>query len=330
MSILVTGHRGYIGSALMKYLQEHSLVKTIVGYDLVDGNDILDYDSLLETLKKHEIKIVVHLAAMSSVTACNEDPTKADRVNGYGTRLLLQAMKAAGCQNIIYASTSSVYGNSKELPYVEHLVTQPCSAYGSSKLLGEKAIQSYYGVDSNPGSYLIFRMFNVVGTSGYPDIDKKMSAGYDRLFAALESGHIIIYGQDYPTTDGTGERDYVALKDVCEAFHLGIQAINTYDTIHDVLNISSETLTSVQTMVNIWNKISDCIKDKKADYESHPPLLRVEYTYGPRRTGDPAQVYGVNTRAKRVLNWRPQRKIEDIIHDLVIDKNTPDVQSTTS
>lgn len=311
MSVLITGHRGYIGSALLEFLQE-CLPENIVGYDIVEGNDITNYDNLLKTLQDHSIKTVIHLAAMSSVSACNDSPQEANRINGYGTMLVLKAMEAAGCHNIIYASTSSVYGNSPNIPFTEDSPVEPCSLYGSSKLLGEYGIHNHY--EKNPGNYVIFRMFNVVGTSGYRHIDTRMSSGYDRLFAALESGKLTIYGNDYSTDDGTGERDYVSLRDVCNAYLLAVLAVDR--SIRETVNISTGTLTSVQKLVGVWNECTN------KPWFAFP---KVVFEYGCRREGDPAKVCGSNDKAKKVLGWKPTRKIEDIIYNLSKDKNTLDV-----
>lgn len=314
MAILITGHRGYIGSALKEYLHQHLSDDNIIGYDIVDGDDILNYERLARVMKENTVRLVIHLAALSSVTACNENPAEAKRINGYGTEVVLKAMQSANCVHIIYASTSSVYGNQEELPYHERMNTQPCSPYGESKLQGEKVIQEYYRKGVIVGSYLIFRMFNVVGTSGVPHVDKRVSAGYDRLFAALESGHITIYGSDFPTADGTGERDYVALKDVCHAYLLGIKAINENPHLREVVNISKGEPTSVQKIITIWNSITETI-------DGYNKLPKLTYQYGDRRSGDPARVYGQNSHAKDVLGWMPTRKIDDIIRDLAIDRN---------
>lgn len=185
--------------------------------------------------------------------------------------------------------------------------------------MGENAIFNHYELKGNSGSYLIYRMFNVVGTSGFPDIDSEASAGYDRLFAALESGKIIIYGNDYRTIDQTCERDYVALKDVCRAYINGVGKFyyGTYN-IREVVNICTGMPYSVKRIINVWNDIS--FDFKSIPTENIRNLSPVTYTYGPRREGDPAIVYGANDKADSVIGWAPSKKIEDIIRDLAYDK----------
>lgn len=225
VSILITGHRGYIGSGLMKFLKELPYIGKIVGYDIEEGDDILDEIKLSHTMRSNKIDIVIHLAAISSVSACADDPKLSIKINAKGTQSVLNAMKVSGCENIIYASTSSVYGDSKYSPYREDQCLYPCSPYGISKLLGEYVIVNHYDMKVNSGNYLIFRMFNVVGTSGFSDVDMGANPGYDRLFAALQSGNITVYGKDYDTIDGTCERDYVSLRDICDAYIKGIETI---------------------------------------------------------------------------------------------------------
>ena len=323
INLFVTGHKGYIGSALIKSLDKILFVKDVVGYDLVDGNDIMNYDQLEEAMKKAKPFAVIHLAALSSVAACNEDPRLAIKINSVGTQNVLNAMKTSNCKHIIYAGTSSVYGSKESLPYTEDLQPAPCSSYGISKLLGENVIHNHYDLQENKGSYLIYRMFNVAGTSGYPEIDLASNPGYDRIFSALEAGAITIYGKDYPTFDRTCERDYVALKDVCDAYVKGINIFrrknikeDIKEDIRETVNICTGYPCSVQTIVNIWNLTSkSLIHEDSEDF-----LPEISFTYGDRREGDPATVYGSNMKAKEILNWKPYRKIEDIIRDLAHDK----------
>lgn len=308
-NVLITGSNGYVGSALVEHLSSCDFINKVVGYDSINGDDILDQQRLVETLTDHKINLVIHLAAMSSVASCNEDPLKANIVNVDGTKKILNAMKITDCLHIIYASTSSVYGNLNTVPYTEEMETKPCSSYGISKLLGEKVIRDYY--NNHEGSYLIFRMFNVVGTSGISTLDHKINSGYDRLFSALQEGQVVIYGNNYATDDGTCERDYISLKDVCNAYILGAKLIYNQVKVKEVINISSQVPLSVQSIISKWNEISKEV-----------PLKPVTYTYGLRRSGDPAKVFGSNQKAFNILGWYPKMKIDNIIIDFYTDKSS--------
>ena len=320
VNILVTGHRGYIGSALTRYLQYHPVVTKVIGYDIVDGDDIMNLEKLTMVMIRERITVVIHLAASSSVTACNENVKSAIAINGVGTRNVLAAMKRSGCTNIIYASTSSVYGNQPDLPYIESDTPLPCSAYGCTKLLGEFVIHNYFEYQQQPGNYLIYRMFNVVGTCGYSDIDNTTHAGYDRLFGALQSGKLTIYGDNYNTSDGTCERDYISLKDVCAAYLQGITKLVNNNNLRAVVNICTGIPITVKQIITSWNNRHDKISAAKTEYELYNQLPYITYTIGERRLGDPAIVYGSNNEAKQLLNWHPIRKIDDIINDIAIDK----------
>lgn len=324
VNVLVTGSSGYIGSSLIKYLDETQFIDKVICYDISDGNDILDEKCLVETLKLNKINVVVHLAALSSVSVCNENPKDAIHVNAIGTRTLLNAMSASGCKHIIYASTSSVYGDSDKFPYYERTFLEPCSPYGATKLLGEHTIYNHYNIKGNEGNYLIFRMFNVVGTSGFLDIDNKISAGYDRLFGALESGNVTIYGTNYCTSDGTCERDYISLRDVCKAYILGIKMM-TENKVREVVNICSGSPLSVKQIIIKWNSISLDIYSGRLNPEIFGPIPNVRISYGNRRIGDTTTVYGSKEKALALLGWKPRKKIEDIIRDLAIDKNLSNV-----
>ena len=152
------------------------------------------------------------------------------------------------------------------------------------------------------------------------------NSGYDRLFGALESGNITIYGNDYLTTsDGTCERDYISLKDICSAYIKGIDTIfgitpsqNPKEksiNIKYILNICWGVPLSVRHIIDTWNKLSNNfipINGKKLPY--------VQETYGSRREGDPSIVYGSNYLAKEIIHWSPEKTLEDIIIEIGIDK----------
>lgn len=305
--VFITGHRGYIGASLYCMLNTIPSFSAVQGYDLVGGDDILDKTNLTTSMVNFKPNIVIHLAALSSVSACNEDILQAIRENAIGTLNVLEAMKVAGCKNIIYASTSSVYGDSPAVPYDEESPAYPCSVYGYSKLLGEHVIWSH-----DDCNYLIYRMFNVIGKSGYNDIDAMSHPGYDRLFSALKSGEVTVYGDDYNTSDGTCNRDYVALKDVLVAYVNGILTLmGSTIPIKEVINICSGKMWSVESIIRLWDEVLR-ISDNSSEM--------INKTYGPRREGDPPSVYGTNTKALKVINWKPIRKMENIICNLCVDK----------
>lgn len=319
VNILITGHKGYIGSALMRVLSQTAHINKVVGYDIVDGDDILDYNRLRDVMIVNKPDIVIHLAAISSISSCNSNPKQAFMTNGKGTKNVLDAMKEAGCDHIIYASTSSVYGNNYNT-LTETTPLNPFSVYGLSKLVGEHAICNHFDYKQNHGGYLIYRMFNVAGTSGFSDIDSKVTGGYDRLFGALESGNITIYGDDYPTFDGTCERDYISLIDVCNAYIRGINLLACKFNVREVVNICSGHSISVNSVIDIWNQVSSRISDNSDRYHKYSLLPIIKKKYGPRRQGDPARVRGSNKKSYKVLEWKPSKKMEDIILDLAFDK----------
>jgi len=245
--ILITGHRGYIGAALNESLTSMKGVKKIVGYD------ILDYNNLVTVMRKNRINLVIHLAALSSVTACNKNPNLAIRINAIGTLNILNAMKETNCYHIIYASTAAVYGKSSSFPYTEDMHLNPSSIYGISKLLGEYTLYNHFDLKKNPGGYLIFRIFDVIGTSGFPIIDHH--SVNNNLLTNLESGNITIYGNNYSTYDGTYERDYVALKDVCKAYMCAIRGMMYIHKIRAIVNICSEDPVSLLSIIDSWNHV---------------------------------------------------------------------------
>lgn len=292
MKVFVTGSKGYIGSALLKMLEINNY--EVCSYDLIEGQDICNLDQLIDSMTKFKPDVVIHLAAMSNVKDCNENPQKANFVNREGTKNVLTAMSKCNCNKIIYASTSSVYGNQEPPFFEDKTPVNPCSVYGSSKLLGEE-----YIINSN-NNFLNFRMFNVVGTIGDPNIDMIPKPGNDRLFSALEKGEITIYGNDYQTKDGTCERDYISLKDTINAYILGIKLLMKND-VKEIINIGTGIPSSVLGLVKQWPNMKSII-------------------YGDRRIGDPSCVYSDITKAKLILNWTPIKSVTDIINEIIIDK----------
>lgn len=283
--VLVTGNAGYIGKSLIEHMS-HQKKYICLGYDIENGLDILDEESLNSIFRKYNISIVIHLAAFSSVPICEENPQKAYKVNVEGTKNIINVMKKYGCNKIVYASTSSVYDDTECL-LTEKSMINPQSVYAQTKYDAEKII-----IKSNV-NYVILRMFNVVGI-----LDGiKSNLGYDRLFSSLMSGNITIYGNDYNTKDGTCIRDYVNIADVCRAYYLSLDYLSDKKK-SIIINISSSVGTSVIDIVNLWK-----IKN--------PKLI---VSYGQKRKGDKITTIGSNDLALSTIKWKPVHTINETIN----------------
>lgn len=311
--VFITGSAGYIGSALIYKIHELFPKWIICEYDLIDDNDIMDVSKLRECMVEFKPDVVVHLAACSSVTDCNNSPRKAFEVNALGTKNIVKIMKLVGCKNIIYASTSAVYGDYTGIKFEEDDLLNPSSMYAYTKLLGEHVI-----VSNDEINHVIFRMFNVVGNIGNPEIDNSPKPGHDRLFAALKSGYVKIYGKKYDTKDGTCERDYVSLLDICNAYIMAICVLSSDINLRKVYNLCTGVRTSVLTLIKIWNKTVYDLFDEDKEYR----YKLVSYEYTKPRLGDPGIVVGESDKIFNELGWQPLKSIKDIVYDIIyIDKS---------
>lgn len=313
-NILITGGEGYIGKVLTYHVKHHysHLIDKVVSFDLIQGNDILDVERLSTCLKEHNIYIVVHLAACSSVTECESDKKKAYLVNVKGTKRVLEAMHKAGCNHLIYASSSAVYGNTKDDFLKESkLGIRPCSMYGYTKLSGEQVICND-SMRFPERTNIIFRMFNVIGSCRgiLSPHNKPVNYGNDRLFTALTNGKVHVYGTDYDTTDGSCLRDYVSVNDVAKAYIKAIKTIiiepEKLKGAH-VFNICTSTPVSVFDIIYGWNRIQEINNKPKC-----------EICFDERRKGDPVIVCGDNKKSKDMLNWEPI----DNYMSTIVDMNT--------
>ncbi|MEP6789673.1 MAG: UDP-glucose 4-epimerase GalE, partial [Acidobacteriota bacterium] len=283
MNILVTGGAGYIGSILTEELvvQGHE----VVVYDnLVMGHrsavhpdavfveaDIADTDVLTRTLKDHSVEAVMHLAAFTSVGESVAHPEKYIQNNYVASVSLLDAMVGSGVKRIVFSSTAAVYGEPKKVPLTEEDETSPINTYGESKLAVEKALWNHH---KNHGlRFVTLRYFNVGGASIkngewhnpethlIPDI-LNTARGKDQI---LE-----IYGNDYPTPDGTCIRDYIHVQDLAKAH---ILALKNLDSFSGVYNLGTGIGNSVNEVIEVARRVT-----------GQPiPVKFIE-----RRPGDPA------------------------------------------
>ncbi len=311
MNILVTGGAGYIGSHTCKALAAAGFNPVVYdnisrGYERaikwgkwVKG-DLSDHAHLVRSLIDYKIEAVVHFAAYIVVGESSSDPAAYYQNNVLGTLSLLSAMKQAHVKKIVFSSTAAVYGTPKSVPLTEDHPLEPINPYGWSKFMSEKMIldfQRSYGFQG-----MILRYFNASGA------DPELEVGEDHVpethliplvvRAALGGKPLQIFGNDYPTNDGSCIRDYIHVSDLAQAHVLALQKINTSNQ-SGIYNLGNGSGYSVFEVI----KVVEAVSGKK-----------VPTTIVPRRVGDPATLIANSSLAKAELGWCPKyAELETIV-----------------
>ncbi|MFF8472932.1 UDP-glucose 4-epimerase GalE [Streptomyces sp. NPDC015414] len=309
MTWLITGGAGYIGAHVVRAMAEAG-ERTVVYDDLSTGvaervpddvplvrGSILDAGTVARTLAAHEVTGVVHLAAKKQVGESVEHPLRYYRENVEGLRVLLEAAVAAEVAAFVFSSSAAVYG----MPDVD-LVTEetpclPLSPYGETKLAGEWLVRATGRATGLATASL--RYFNVAGAAAPALADASVSNLVPMIFEKLTEGvPPRIFGDDYPTPDGTCVRDYIHVSDLAEA-HVTVARALRSDPGRDLtLNIGRGEGVSVREMIDRVNAVTG--------YD-RPPTVTV------RRPGDPARVVGSADRIGTELGWRAKRDVQDMI-----------------
>lgn len=302
MRVLVTGGAGYIGSVVNEELLRAG--HEIVVYDnLSKGNrgavpekaefvkgDLLDEDLLREILTVRKIDAVVHLAAYSQVGESVLHPQKYYENNLNGSIVLLNAMAHCKVNRIVFSSTAAVYGEPLKQPIEETDPTNPTNPYGETKLAFERALHWYqtaYGV-----RYTSLRYFNAAGASDCCGEVHNPETHLIPLVLQVAAGrlpHLDVYGNDYPTRDGTCVRDYIHVVDLARAHVL---ALNKIDNESGIFNLGcGGNGYSVLDVVHTAARISQC---------------EIPFQVVKRRAGDPSVLIASSDKIKRLLGWSPQ------------------------
>ena len=305
--VLIVGGAGYIGSHVAWVLQEsgyevrifddfsNGLRRRVDGFfsDVVVG-DVLDRKALTEALS--DVGAVIHLAAKKAVGESVANPLKYYQHNVGGTLNLLAGMSAKGVKKLVFSSTAAVYSPSKKESITEEDETQPLSPYGATKLLSEKLISE---VSKSEGfSSVSLRYFNVVGSSKLEFGDNSKDNLVPKVFAALaNSERPEIYGDDYPTSDGTCIRDYIHVEDIAQAHLFALKATEKAP-IDKVYNVGSGSGYSVREMMN---QIS-----KSIGVELNPKVVG-------RRDGDTPRLIASTEKIEAELDWRPKFDLAEMI-----------------
>jgi UDP-glucose 4-epimerase len=312
--ILVTGGAGYVGSVSVERLLES-------GHDVVILDDLStghreavpptasvevasygDAEAMERLLERARVDAILHCAARSLVAESVRDPARYYRENVAGGIVLLEAARQAGVERIVFSSTAAVYGVPDATPILETAPLRPINPYGETKRTFEGALRFYgeaYGLRS-----VSLRYFNVAGaTEQNGELHDPETHLIPNLLRAAETGEpVTIFGDDYPTPDGTPDRDYIHVSDLADAHLLALEATAPADPRTDdalVCNLGIGEGFSVREVVDAAAAVVG---------------RAIPMTTGPRRAGDPPVLVASAERAREVLGWAAARPtLEEMI-----------------
>ena len=312
MRVLVTGGAGYIGSHTVRRLLKkgHEVVildnlsrghaESVPSNVLFEKADLLDRESLKKVFSNHEFDAVIHFAAFAYVGESVENPGLYYENNVVGSYNLINAVNEKGIKKFVFSSTCSIYGNPVTIPISEIQQSAPINPYARTKLMIENILGDYDGTHGL--KYTALRYFNAAGCSDDGSIGESHEPEPHLiplvLFAALgKRSSIKIYGDDYETKDGTCIRDYIHVNDLAEAHVLALEYLDGGNP-SAVINLGTGDGYSVKEIINTAREITGCdIKSEIVD----------------RRAGDPAVLVADNSKAKKVLGWKPKYGLKRII-----------------
>ena len=313
MTVLVLGGAGYIGSHTVYALIEKGENVVIID-NLETGHieavhpkakfyqgDIRDRAFVDSVLDKEKIDAVIHFAANSLVGESMTNPLKYYDNNVNGTKVLLQSMVAHGIDKIVFSSTAATYGEPDRVPILETDKTEPTNAYGETKLAMEKMFK---WTDRAHGlRYVSLRYFNACGAHASGNIGEAHNPETHLIPLILQvplgkREAINIYGDDYPTSDGTCIRDYIHVTDLAQAHILAVEYLMKGNN-SSIFNLGNGIGFTVNQVIETARKVT-----------GHP----IPAVVTPRRAGDPAQLIASSGKAKTVLGWHPEHAdLEEII-----------------
>ena len=313
MAVLICGGAGYIGSHNVRAFAQKG-EEVIVVDNLETGHrasvpegikfyhaDIRDSGALDKVFAENSIEAVIHFCAYSLVGESMEKPLKYFDNNVGGMISLLEAMRKHEVKRIIFSSTAATYGEPKKVPILETDPTIPTNPYGESKRIMEKMMNWVSRLHDI--RYVSLRYFNVAGAwhDGSIGEDHHPESHLVPLILQVPLGkrdHITIYGDDYPTQDGTCIRDYIHTEDLARAHILALEYLRNGGE-SNIFNLGSGDGYSVMEMITAARKVT-----------GHPIPAQV----GTRRPGDPAKLVADSSKAQEILKWKPEiTRMEDII-----------------
>ncbi len=309
-NILITGGAGYVGGTVARLLLSQGHAVTIVDNFVHSKRkalppaatfieaDIADATVMTRTLSAAKFDGVLHFAALIEAGESMKDPGLYFRANTMATLSLLEALVASGTQNLVFSSTAAVYGEPESTPILETARLAPTNPYGESKLLVEQMLAWFHRIHGL--RYAALRYFNVAGAiAGYGEAHEPESHLIPIILdvALGRRASISIYGDDYPTPDGTCVRDYIHVEDLARAHVLALAALRN-STAPLLYNLGNGRGFSVREVIDAARRVTG----RAIPVEQHP-----------RRPGDPAVLVASSEKAQHELGWRPEHPLLDDI-----------------
>jgi UDP-glucose 4-epimerase len=303
--ILVTGGAGYIGSHTVLALRErgHDVLvlddlsegheEALLGARLAKGS-MLDPAFVRQVFEGHRIDAVFHFAARCYVGESVTAPGRYYQANAMGTMNLLDAMVATGVERFVLSSTCATYGEPESMPIVEEMPQNPVNPYGTTKLICEWLLRDYHrahGIES-----VSLRYFNAAGADPGGRLGEKHDPETHLIPLVIDAAlgrrpSVTVFGDDYPTPDGTCIRDYVHVTDLAEAHVLALEAMHAGPVGTRAFNLGNSAGTSVLEVIRTVAEVGG---------------REVPHRIGARRAGDPPRLVGSSARITAELGWTPR------------------------
>lgn len=324
MNILLAGGAGYIGSHTAVALQQagydvvivdnycNSSPEAVRRIETITGKpvsayeaDVRDHEKMLTVMKENSIDCVIHFAGLKAVGESVKKPMAYYRNNIDTTLTLLECMKETGVHNIVFSSSATVYGEENDIPYIETMDRGSCSnPYGWTKSMMEQILEDAAKADAEL-SVVLLRYFNPIGAheSGIIGEDPQGIPNnlmpYIAQVAVGRRDHLTIFGNDYPTPDGTCRRDYIHVMDLADGHVKAVQYAAKH-TGTEIFNLGTGNPYSVLDIVHAFETINH---------------ITIPYEFGQRRSGDLPEFWANADKAKDILKWETTRSLEDMCRD---------------
>ncbi|MGF1878728.1 UDP-glucose 4-epimerase GalE [Photobacterium frigidiphilum] len=323
MRVLVTGGMGYIGSHTCVQMIEAGMIPVIVDnlynsketvlarIEALTGvmpaffqGDIRDRAFLDKVLSENDIDAVIHFAGLKAVGESVVKPLEYYDNNVHGTLVLVEAMRAAGVNSLIFSSSATVYGDPASVPITENFPTSATNPYGRSKLMVEECLTDIQ-LAYPEMSITLLRYFNPVGSHKSGTMGEDPQGIPNNLMPFISQvavgrrEFLSVFGDDYPTVDGTGVRDYIHVVDLADGHLAALNYKGSEAGLH-IYNLGTGNGSSVIQMVDAFSKASG---------------VEVAYKVAPRRPGDIAECWADPAKAKAELHWEAKLSVEDMTTD---------------